>query len=144
MALGRPTSPALAFPLMSASSSLSSSLSFLMQSKYSFCLSRAWPHMRKDKREEKRQRRSWTDSGQTCNTTCYSKTCSETCSVHIKPTRTQKQTVHTDEDKATCSETMLLGEVKMWKSTGTDDTESVRRQIFLTSQKLHVSMMLLS
>lgn len=39
-----PTSPALAFPLMSASSSLSSSLSFLMQSKYSFCLSRAWPH----------------------------------------------------------------------------------------------------
>lgn len=42
--VGRRTSPALAFPLMSASSSLSSSLSFLMQSKYSFCLSRAWPH----------------------------------------------------------------------------------------------------
>lgn len=37
------TSPPLVFPLMSASSSLNSSLSFLMQSKYSFCLSKAWP-----------------------------------------------------------------------------------------------------
>lgn len=70
--LGGPTSPALAFPLMSASSSLSSSLSFLMQSKYSFCLSRAWPHTHtreKTREREKRQRRSWIDSGQTCNTT---------------------------------------------------------------------------
>lgn len=75
-----PTSPALAFPLMSASSSLSSSLSFLMQSKYSFCLSRAWPHTHRHthtshrrahtqtrtymeqgekERNEMRQRRSW-------------------------------------------------------------------------------------
>ncbi len=54
--LGGPTSPALAFPLMSASSSLSSSLSFLMQSKYSFCLSRAWPHTRENTRERRRGR----------------------------------------------------------------------------------------
>lgn len=87
---GRPTSPALAFPLMSASSSLSSSLSFLMQSKYSFCLSRAWPHRREKKtREEKRQRRSWIDCGQTCITTCYSKISSmhkHALTLHIKPT----------------------------------------------------------
>lgn len=38
---------------MSASSSLSSSLSFLMQSKYSFCLSRAWPHTWEKTRERR-------------------------------------------------------------------------------------------
>lgn len=78
---GGPTSAALAFPLMSASSSLSSSLSFLMQSKYSFCLSRAWPHMRKDKRQrqrqEKKQRNSWRDCGQTCDTSW-----TQTCTTH--------------------------------------------------------------
>lgn len=52
----RPTSALLAFPLMSASSSLSSSLSFLMQSKYSFCLSKAWPQTRAKTGEGRRGR----------------------------------------------------------------------------------------
>ena len=79
--LQRPTSVVLAFPLMSASSSLSSSLSFLMQSKYSFCLSKAWPHTQAKTGEGRRGRG---EVGETQNT-------EHTCNTHASGNAAGKQ-----------------------------------------------------
>lgn len=58
------TSTDMDFPLRSASSSLSSSLSFLMQSKYSFCLSKAWSTVGQE-REKSHEQNKWKKTGHT-------------------------------------------------------------------------------
>lgn len=93
--LQRRTSAVLAFPLMSASSSLSSSLSFLMQSKYSFCLSKAWPHTWAETGEGRRGRGH---IGETQNTHA-----THMQWARIRPTTETHTQSAEEEDVAACS-----------------------------------------